>query len=83
MLVMNNTIFWDITLCSPLKVNKRFRERAAFTLVSCLAYSFNLKMEVTCFSEMSVDFHQTTRHYIPEDRTLPQMISQLQESRIT
>jgi hypothetical protein len=23
------------------------------------------------FPEMSVDFQQTTRHYIPEDRTIP------------
>jgi hypothetical protein len=42
----------------------------AFTLVSCSAYSSTLKMEVICSSETSVDFQQTTRHYIPEDRTL-------------
>jgi hypothetical protein len=39
-------------------------------LVSCLAYSLALKMEVICYSEPSVDFHQTTRRYIPEDRAL-------------
>jgi hypothetical protein len=38
-------------------------------LVSCLGYSSSLKME-TCSSEMSVDFQQTTRRYILEDRTL-------------
>jgi hypothetical protein len=38
-------------------------------LVSCLAYSPNLKMEATCSSETSVDFQRTTRHYIPEERT--------------
>jgi hypothetical protein len=38
----------------------------AFTLLSCLAYS-TLKMEAMCFSEMSVDFQQTTWHYIPDD----------------
>jgi hypothetical protein len=27
-------------------------------------------MEATCSSETSVDFQQTTKHYIPEDRTL-------------
>jgi hypothetical protein len=32
--------------------------------------SSTLKIEVTCFSEMSVDFQWTTWHYIPEDRTL-------------
>jgi hypothetical protein len=29
-----------------------------------------LQMEGTCSSETSVDFHRTTRRYIPEDRTL-------------
>jgi hypothetical protein len=46
---------------------------AAFTLVSCSVcsvYFSTLKMEATCFSEMSVDFQRTTRCYIPEDRTL-------------
>jgi hypothetical protein len=38
--------------------------------VSCLAYSSNLKLESICFSETSVDFQRTTRHYIPEDRLL-------------
>jgi hypothetical protein len=41
-----------------------------FTLVSCLAYSSTLKMEVTCFSETSVDFQRTTQLYIPENRIL-------------
>jgi hypothetical protein len=41
-----------------------------FTLVSCSAYSSTLKMGATCFSETSVDFQRTTRHYIPEYRTL-------------
>jgi hypothetical protein len=34
-------------------------------LVSCLAYSSILKMEVPCSSEMSIDFQQTTQCYIP------------------
>jgi hypothetical protein len=33
---------------------------------SCLAYSSTLKMEATCSSETMVDFHRTTRRYIPE-----------------
>jgi hypothetical protein len=37
---------------------------------SCLAYFSGLKMEVEYSSETSVDFQQTTRRYIPEDRTL-------------
>jgi hypothetical protein len=41
-----------------------------FLLISSLAYSSTLKMVVTCSSEMSVDFQQTTQHYIPKDRPL-------------
>jgi hypothetical protein len=41
-----------------------------FKLMSCSVYSPTLKMEVICSSEMSVDFHWTTRPCIPEDRTL-------------
>jgi hypothetical protein len=36
--------------------------------VFCLAYSSILKMEAICSSETSVDFQQTTRRYISEDR---------------
>jgi hypothetical protein len=35
-----------------------------------MAYFSTLKIEVTCSSEMSVDFQRTTRRYVPEDRTL-------------
>jgi hypothetical protein len=41
--------------------------RACFMLVSLLAHSSSRNM-VTCSSETSDDFHQTTQHYIPEDR---------------
>jgi hypothetical protein len=41
-----------------------------FILVTCLAYSSTLKMDVTCSSETSVDSQQTIWHYIPEARTL-------------
>jgi hypothetical protein len=40
-----------------------------FTLVSCLVYFSILKMEVMCSSEKSPEFQQTTRPYIPYDRT--------------
>jgi hypothetical protein len=87
---MKCTIFWDITSCSPLKVNWRFggtyrlhlqggsksrtRNRRkcplclppAFTLVSCWAYSANLKMEAICSSETSVYFQKTTQRFVPE-----------------
>jgi hypothetical protein len=47
-------IFWDITLCSPLKVNRRLPPD--FTQISFLVYFSTLKMEATCSSETSVDF---------------------------
>jgi hypothetical protein len=42
-----------------------------FMLVSCLASSSSstLKIEVTCFSKLSVDFQQITWHCVLEDRT--------------
>jgi hypothetical protein len=45
------------------------KQHSAFTLVSCLAYSSTLKMEVTCPTETLVDFQRTARSYIPEDIT--------------
>jgi hypothetical protein len=45
--VMNSTIFWDITPCSLLP--------PAFMLVSCSAYFSTLKMEAMGSSETSVD----------------------------
>jgi hypothetical protein len=36
----------------------------------CMAYSFTLKMEAKCFSDIFVEFERTTRHYIPENKTL-------------
>jgi hypothetical protein len=73
---MKSTIFWDITSCSPLNVNRQFRGtyrlhlQPAFTLVSCSAFSFTLKMEVICSSETSIDTQRTTGRYIPEGGTL-------------
>jgi hypothetical protein len=56
--IMKSSIFWDITLYSSLKFNRRFggtcrlhllglriRLSTSFTLVSCLAYSSNLNIE--------------------------------------
>jgi hypothetical protein len=39
-------------------------------LAFCLAYSSTLKLEVTRYSKMSVDFQQNTQRYILDDRTL-------------
>jgi hypothetical protein len=83
--IIKSAIFWDITPCRRLKVNVHFEGKyrlhflgrritpvlaTCFTLVTCLAYYSTLKVEVTCFSETSVDFQRTARHYIPEDGTL-------------
>jgi hypothetical protein len=83
--VKKGSIFCDITLCSPLKVNRRFGETCPLYLqgrrksqarnqslltASCLAYLSTLKMEATCSSERSVDFQQITGRYIIEDRHL-------------
>jgi hypothetical protein len=80
--IMKISVFWDITPCSPLKVNRLFGVTCRFHLqgwristacylchASFLAYSSNLKMETTYFSEMSVGFQRNTRNYILEDRT--------------
>jgi hypothetical protein len=80
--VMLSSIFWNVTPCRPLKVNGRFERvmsplggwqekfslSLAFTLVSCLAYFWTLKLEATCFFETPFNFRQTTRIFIPEDR---------------
>jgi hypothetical protein len=85
---MKSTFFWDITLCSPLKVNLcfggtcylhfqdwRMSQAPAFMLVSCLAYYSTLKLEAICSSRTSVDFQWPTQRYIPEDNTLHFWIS--------
>jgi hypothetical protein len=46
-----------------------WQEKQNISQISCLAYSSILKMEVTCSSEISVDFQRTTWRCIPEDRT--------------
>jgi hypothetical protein len=54
----------------PVESGPTLREKHVqltyFTLVSCLT----LKMEATCFTEMSVDFQWTTWRHIPEERSL-------------
>jgi hypothetical protein len=81
---LKSIIFWDITPCSPLKVNRRFRGMYRLHLQGQgisqarnqhksrwqAAYSSTLKMEAIYSSEMSVDFQQNTRRYIPEHNTL-------------
>jgi hypothetical protein len=43
-------------------------EQSAYTLVSCLAFSLTLEMEVACSPEKSVEFQRTTRRFNPEVR---------------
>jgi hypothetical protein len=62
---MKNSIFWDIMSCSIAELLA-----TCFLLVSCLAYSSTLKMEVTCSFEILVDFERTARCSIPEVRSL-------------
>jgi hypothetical protein len=53
-----------------LKKSPRALLAACFMRVFCLTCSSTLNMEVTCSSEMSVDFQWVTWCYIPEDITL-------------
>jgi hypothetical protein len=69
-MVVKSFIFLDITPCSLLKVDSRALLATCFMLVSVLAYSATLKMEVTCSSKTSVDFWWATWRYILENRTL-------------
>jgi hypothetical protein len=79
------SVFWDITPCSPLSVIRRFggtyrlhlqgrknklSKKTAWKQVESSAYFSTLKMEAICPSETSVDSQQTTRRYSPEDCTL-------------
>jgi hypothetical protein len=58
-MVMNNSIFWDEIPFNQLKVNCRFRENSALSTSAryllpvrdYIVLFYNLKMELTCFSE--------------------------------
>jgi hypothetical protein len=75
-------IFWDITPCIMLKVNRRFVgtyrlhlqgrriSRARYREKHTANRSSTLKMEATCSAETSIDCQRTTRRYIPEDGAL-------------
>jgi hypothetical protein len=82
--VMKISVFWNIMSCS-LKVDWHFAWAccfhlwgwtvgltiaACFILVLCLARLSTLSMEVICSSEMLADFHKTTWHCIPQDRSV-------------
>jgi hypothetical protein len=69
--VTRSSAVWDITPCSPSKVDRRFEGIASsifcFMLVSCLVYSLTLNMEAKYSSKTSVEFRRTIRIYVPED----------------
>jgi hypothetical protein len=57
--IVERSVFWDITSWSPSKVNRRFGGTRHL-----------LKTEAVWSSERSVDFRRATRRYIPEGKTL-------------
>jgi hypothetical protein len=78
---MKSSIFWDIMLYSPLKVNQHFSETWYIMLYSPLKVNqhFSETWDIMLysplkvnqhFSETSSDFLGTRQHYVPEDRTL-------------
>jgi hypothetical protein len=66
--VLKSSVFWDITPCSPLKVNRCFGGACRWFFAWLILST--LKMEATCSSETSVELQRTIRRCIPEDRTL-------------
>lgn len=71
------TIFWDITLCGPLKSTsvseeqhncnfrvKNTKQESNIKQAPSLAYSLTLKMEATSSTETSADVQRATRIYI-------------------
>jgi hypothetical protein len=65
---------WRISLAR----NQHESRRSRALLVSCSAYSLTVKTEVTCSSEISVDFRQTTQHYIPGQNSSQPLLLELQ-----
>jgi hypothetical protein len=73
-------IFWDITPCSPLSVNRHFGgtyhlhlqvQRNKFSKKPASKQASRWQaMEAICSSETSVNTERNARRYIPEDDTL-------------
>jgi hypothetical protein len=76
-LVMNSTIFWDVTHISLIEVSRRFEGTywlhlhdrrdvlvACYFFVHSSASSSNLKIYIICASETSVIFYQITWYHI-------------------
>jgi hypothetical protein len=67
-MIIKSSIFWNIMICSVLKVNWNF----IFHLQGWRVKQARNKRDAFSnqISEISVDFHMTIRHYIPGDWTL-------------
>jgi hypothetical protein len=72
--VMKNTLVWDITPTSPLKVNQRFggHSTSIFRVEEYTEQGTSLKPcgKQYYYVSTSVDFQRTTRCYSPENCTL-------------
>jgi hypothetical protein len=70
--VMKSIIFWDITPCSPVRVNWRFGGTYRLHLQGRRISRASRALLVTCVHAalLPVDFQRTTRLYIPENGTL-------------
>jgi hypothetical protein len=66
---MKSSVFWDMTPCSPVKVNQRFGISAHLQgrSVSQARNQHEAGSKQSSASCFCVGFHSTTRQYIPED----------------
>jgi hypothetical protein len=64
--LMRSSIFWDITLCSPFKVNRSSRGTCHLQLQSRRENSVKQATRTACSPETSADFQRTERRYIRE-----------------
>jgi hypothetical protein len=71
-MTVDNTIFCDVTPCSQVEVHGCFGCRCCLYvqgfLVSCVACSSALRIEVVLSVVTSVDLYPTTRNYFPANR---------------
>jgi hypothetical protein len=65
---MKGYMFWDVTPCSTLKVNR-------LALVLPASCWFLLNIGTICCSETVVNSQQTMRRYIPKERTSREVVS--------
>jgi hypothetical protein len=68
--IMKNCIFWDITPCNPLKVNRRFGVKYRLHLQGPRISRARNKLVAISSSATSIGFQRTTWRYIKENITL-------------